>query len=99
MSVNRGYLILNNRQYWLPFLQTIAEHISMKLVSLLNEANSQFNNPGNIIQDSASHYSSIIQYQQCADLAVGLQLMKNKFLDYQRKFNNYSGQDGKTSTD
>ena len=42
MIVNWGYLILNNRQYWLPHLKTSAEHIRMKLATLPNEANRQF---------------------------------------------------------
>ena len=48
MIVNWGYLILNNRQYWLPFFQSSAEHIRMKLASLPNEANRQFYDPANV---------------------------------------------------
>ena len=42
MIDNWGYLISNNREYWLPFLQESAESIRQKLATLPNEANRIF---------------------------------------------------------
>jgi hypothetical protein len=42
MIDNWGYLITNNREYWLPFLQESAEAIRTKLATLPNEENRLF---------------------------------------------------------
>lgn len=47
MVVNWGYLILNNREYWLPHLAASAEAIRVKLTRLPNEAMRVDFNPAN----------------------------------------------------